>query len=48
VAAIEANGRQYVPSANAAWKERFPGIFTIQNGRMHTAEISGPGLGAVA
>lgn len=47
VAAIEANGRQYVPSANAAWKERFPGIFTIQNGRMHTAEISGPGLGAV-
>jgi hypothetical protein len=48
VAAIEANGRQYVPSANEAWKERFPGIFTIRNGQMHTAEISGNGLGAVA
>jgi L-alanine-DL-glutamate epimerase-like enolase superfamily enzyme len=48
VSAIEANGRQYVPSANAAWKDRFPGIFTVSNGRIHTAEINGNGLGAVA
>ncbi|MDZ7638956.1 MAG: enolase C-terminal domain-like protein [Bryobacterales bacterium] len=48
VAAVEANGRQYVPSANEAWKEKFPGIFTIREGRMHTAEIDGNGLGAVA
>ncbi|MCC7340853.1 MAG: mandelate racemase/muconate lactonizing enzyme family protein [Bryobacterales bacterium] len=48
VSAIEANGRQYVPSANEGWKDRFPGLFKVTNGQIHTAEISGPGLGAVA
>jgi hypothetical protein len=24
---IEANSRQYVPSANASWKDKFPSIF---------------------
>ncbi len=47
VAAIEANARQFVPAANKPWESRFPGIFQVKNGRMHTGEINGPGLGAV-
>jgi L-alanine-DL-glutamate epimerase-like enolase superfamily enzyme len=47
VAAIEANSRQYCPAANAAWDKRFPGVFTIRNGTMNTALLTGPGLGAV-
>ncbi len=47
VAAIEANARQYVPAANKAWEEKFPGIFRIRDGFMRTGEITGPGLGAV-
>ena len=45
VAGIEANARQYVPAANEPWQQRFPGIFTIRDGYMRTAEIGGPGLG---
>jgi L-alanine-DL-glutamate epimerase-like enolase superfamily enzyme len=48
VAAIEANARQYVPSANEGWKDRFPGLFTVRDGQIETAEINGDGLGAVA
>lgn len=48
VAAIEANGRQYVPSANAGWRDRFPGLFTVREGQIATGEIQGPGLGAVS
>ena len=47
VAAIEANARQYVPAANKAWEKRFPGLFIIKDGRLRTAELTGPGLGAV-
>ncbi len=47
-AGIEANARQFVPSANAAWESRFPGLFTIRDGMMHTGQLTGPGLGAVA
>ncbi len=46
VAAIESNGRQYCPAANAGWEERFPGVFTIRNGTMNTSLLNGPGLGA--
>lgn len=46
VAAIESNGRQYCPAANAGWDERFPGVFTIRGGTMNTAVLNGPGLGA--
>lgn len=46
-AGIEANARQFVPSANAAWESRFPGLFTIKNGLMNTGQLTGPGLGAV-
>jgi L-alanine-DL-glutamate epimerase-like enolase superfamily enzyme len=47
VAAIEANSRQYVPAANRAWEDRFPGIFRIVDGTMATGLLTGPGLGAV-
>lgn len=47
VAAIESNGRQYCPAANAPWEPRFPGVFTIHDGTMNTAILDGPGLGAV-
>jgi L-alanine-DL-glutamate epimerase-like enolase superfamily enzyme len=47
-AGIEANARQFVPSANAAWEPRFPGLFTIRGGVMRTGQLTGPGLGAVA
>ena len=46
VAAIESNGRQYCPEANAPWEARFPGVFTIRDGTMNTARLNGPGLGA--
>jgi L-alanine-DL-glutamate epimerase-like enolase superfamily enzyme len=46
-AGIEANARQFVPAANAAWEARFPGLFTIRNGVMATEQLTGPGLGAV-
>jgi len=46
-AGIEANGRQFVPAANAAWEPRFPGLFTIKDGLMKTGQLIGPGLGAV-
>ena len=46
-AGIEANARQFVPSANAPWEARFPGLFTIRDGSMNTGQLTGPGLGAV-
>jgi hypothetical protein len=46
-AGIEANARQFVPSANRGWDERFPGLFTIHDGMMNTGQLTGPGLGAV-
>jgi L-alanine-DL-glutamate epimerase-like enolase superfamily enzyme len=47
VSAIESNARQYVPAANRAWQDRFPGMFHIQNGTMETGILTGPGLGAL-
>jgi L-alanine-DL-glutamate epimerase-like enolase superfamily enzyme len=46
-AGIEANARQFVPSASDAWEPRFPGLFTVRDGMMHTGQLTGPGLGAV-
>jgi L-alanine-DL-glutamate epimerase-like enolase superfamily enzyme len=46
-AGIEANARQFVPAASAGWEPRFPGLFTIRDGVMHTGQLTGPGLGAV-
>ena len=45
VQAIEANARQYCPAANAAWVERFPGIFRVKDGMLDTSTLTGPGLG---
>jgi L-alanine-DL-glutamate epimerase-like enolase superfamily enzyme len=47
VAAIEANARQFLPSANTGWEKRFPGIFDVRNGRVNTSLLKGPGLSAV-
>jgi hypothetical protein len=47
IAAIEANARQYMPAANAPWADRFPGLFRITDGRLHTSALTGPGLAAV-
>ena len=44
---IEANSRQYVPSANQKWKAAFPSIFNIKGGKLGTADLTGPGLGVV-
>lgn len=45
VAAIEGNGRQYCPAANAGWDERFPSMFDVTDGTLGTAALDGPGLG---
>ena len=45
VAAVESNGRQYSPVANEAWMERFAEFFEIRDGKIPTAQLSGPGLG---
>lgn len=45
VAAIEGNGRQYCPSANRAWKARYPSMFDIKDGTVGTAALDGEGLG---
>ena len=37
-----------IVAANAAWQDRFPGLFDIRNGVMRTGQLTGPGLGAVA
>lgn len=46
VHALEANSRQYIPSANQRWKSRFPDLFRITDGRLGTAGLTGIGLGA--
>ncbi len=48
VAAIEANARQYMPAANKTWAERWPDVFHIRNGVIHTGVLTGLGLSAVA
>ncbi len=47
VSGIEANSRQYLPSANAPWQKKFPGVFVVGDGRLHTAALTGLGIGAV-
>jgi L-alanine-DL-glutamate epimerase-like enolase superfamily enzyme len=47
VAAIESNARQYVPAANKAWENKFPGIFHITDGTMETGLLNKLGLSAV-
>lgn len=44
VAGVEANARQYVPSASKAWEPRYPGLFNVRNGRLNSGQLTGPGL----
>jgi L-alanine-DL-glutamate epimerase-like enolase superfamily enzyme len=44
VAAIEANARQYVPAANRCWEQKYPDIFTVQDGYVRSGALNGPGL----
>ena len=46
VAAIESNGRQYCPAANAPWAQSHPGIMRITDGTMATETLTGVGLSA--
>ena len=43
---LEANARQYLPAANRAWEDRFPGMFRITDGMIRTGELTRPGLSA--
>jgi L-alanine-DL-glutamate epimerase-like enolase superfamily enzyme len=45
VSALEANAREYVPSASRGWVQRYPGIFDVRDGYLDTAGLNGPGLG---
>jgi L-alanine-DL-glutamate epimerase-like enolase superfamily enzyme len=44
---LESNAREYVPAANRPWLRRFPGLFEIRDGKLHTDNLAGLGLGAV-
>ena len=45
VHALEANSRQYIPTANRRWMTKFPDLFRITDGRLGTAGLTGTGLG---
>lgn len=45
VAAIEGNGRQYCPAANAAWEKKYPSMFVIKDGMLGTSVLCENGLG---
>lgn len=45
VAAIEGNARQYCPTANAQWSQRYPEFFHPADGSIPTGILTGPGLG---
>jgi hypothetical protein len=44
---LESNSREYVPSGNRPWLQKFPGLFEIRDGKLHTANLTGLGLSAV-
>jgi L-alanine-DL-glutamate epimerase-like enolase superfamily enzyme len=41
---LEANAREYVPSASKGWEKRYPGIFNVRDGYLDTTGLNGPGL----
>jgi L-alanine-DL-glutamate epimerase-like enolase superfamily enzyme len=45
VAAIEGNARQYCPSGNAGWSEKYPSMFEINAGEVGTGVLTEVGLG---
>ena len=42
--ALEANAREYVPSASVGWERRYPGIFNVRDGWLKTDGLDGAGL----
>jgi L-alanine-DL-glutamate epimerase-like enolase superfamily enzyme len=44
---LESNGREYVPAANKPWLKKFPGLFLVRDGKLHTTKLGGLGLSAV-
>jgi len=44
VTAIVGVARQLCPAANAPWIEKFPSIFTVNDGNLHTSVLNGQGL----
>ena len=44
---LESNAREYAPAANQSWVKKFPGLFEIRDGKLHTGQLTGPGLSAV-
>jgi L-alanine-DL-glutamate epimerase-like enolase superfamily enzyme len=44
-AAVEANAREYVPSASVGWEKRYPGLFDVRDGWLRTKGLGGAGLG---
>lgn len=47
ISTIEGNSRQYVPTANQPWVEKFPSLFVIKDGTLGTGVLNRPGLSAV-
>jgi L-alanine-DL-glutamate epimerase-like enolase superfamily enzyme len=45
VTAIEGNGRQYCPKANAGWDKKYPSMFVIKDGTLGTFVLNESGLG---
>ncbi|HEV2379504.1 MAG TPA: enolase C-terminal domain-like protein [Terriglobia bacterium] len=44
---LESNAREYVPAANQPWLKKFPGLFEVHDGKLHTGQLAGLGLSAV-
>src|SRR5207245_3809020 len=40
---LESNAREYVPAANRPWVQKFPGLFEVRDGKLHTEKLIGPG-----
>jgi len=36
-----------VPVANQPWLKKFPGLFEVRDGKLHTGKLTGLGLSAV-
>lgn len=41
---IEGNARQFIPQASVEWAAKIPELFRVQNGRIDTRGLTGPGL----
>jgi len=44
---LESNAREYVPAANRPWLKKYPGLFEVRDGKLHTEKLDGPGLSII-